>query len=148
MDGYPAHEIEATVSFVESRPVSSITAQDVTLSQAQWPAQSLEALVAGSVTITNPSGATVSYTADPALADPGDGNTYTATYTVSIADSADVIGSSASAKLTIENFVDNNNNNIKIIGNWNQINLGGVSVASMAVYEKDKNIAVLQMETV
>lgn len=40
----------------------------------------------------------------------------------------------------------NNNNNIKIIGNWNQINLGGVSVASMAVYEKDKNIAVLQME--
>ena len=40
----------------------------------------------------------------------------------------------------------NNNNNVKIIGNWNQINLGGVSVASMAVYEKDKNIAVLQME--
>lgn len=40
----------------------------------------------------------------------------------------------------------NNNNNIKIIGNWNQINLGGVSVASMAVYEKDKNVAVLQME--
>ena len=116
MDGYPAHEIEATVSFVESRPVSSITAQDVTLSQAQWPAQSLEALVAGSVTITNPSGATVSYTADPALADPGDGNTYTATYTVSIADSADVIGSSASAKLTIENFVDNNNNNINDAG--------------------------------
>ena len=25
----------------------------------------------------------------------------------------------------------NNNNNIKIVGNWNQINLGGVSVASM-----------------
>lgn len=40
----------------------------------------------------------------------------------------------------------NNNNNIKIIGNWNQINLGGVSVASMAVYEKDKKISVLQME--
>lgn len=40
----------------------------------------------------------------------------------------------------------NNNNNVNIIGNWNQINLGGVSVASMAVYEKDKDIAVKQME--
>lgn len=40
----------------------------------------------------------------------------------------------------------NNNRNINIIGNWNQINLGGVSVASMAIYEKDKDIAVKQME--
>ena len=40
----------------------------------------------------------------------------------------------------------NNNNNIKIIGNWNQINLGGVSCASLAVYEKDKSIAVKQIE--
>lgn len=40
----------------------------------------------------------------------------------------------------------NNNNNINIVGNWNQINLGGVSVASMAIYEKDKDIAVKQME--
>lgn len=39
-----------------------------------------------------------------------------------------------------------NNNNITIVGNWNQINLGGVSVASMAVYEKDKTLAVQQME--
>lgn len=40
----------------------------------------------------------------------------------------------------------NNNNNIKIVGNWNQINLGGVSVASMAVYEKDKTNTVNQIE--
>ena len=39
-----------------------------------------------------------------------------------------------------------NNRNAKITGNWNQINLGGVSVASMAIYEKDKNIAVQQIE--
>lgn len=39
-----------------------------------------------------------------------------------------------------------NNNNVKIIGNWNQINLGGVSVASMAVYEKDKTNTVNQIE--
>lgn len=39
-----------------------------------------------------------------------------------------------------------NNNNIRIIGNWNQINLGGVSVASMAVYEKEKDICVKQIE--
>lgn len=39
-----------------------------------------------------------------------------------------------------------NNNNIKIIGNWNQINLGGVSVASMAVYEKEKDLCVKQIE--
>ena len=31
-----------------------------------------------------------------------------------------------------------NNTNVRIIGNWNQINLGGVSVAALAVYEKDK----------
>ena len=39
-----------------------------------------------------------------------------------------------------------NNRNAKITGNWNQINLGGVSVASMAIYEKDKKIAVQQIE--
>jgi len=39
-----------------------------------------------------------------------------------------------------------NNRNVKITGNWNQINLGGVSVASMAIYEKDKKIAVQQIE--
>ena len=39
-----------------------------------------------------------------------------------------------------------NNRNIKITGNWNQINLGGVSVASLAIYEKDKKIAVQQIE--
>ena len=32
------------------------------------------------------------------------------------------------------------------IGNWNQINLGGASCASLAVYEKDKAIAVKQLE--
>ena len=111
-NGYPAHEIEATVTLRESRPSSSVTAQDVTLSQADWPAQSLQELVAGSVSITNPTGAEVVYSANPALADPGDGNTYNATYTVSIADSADVIGSSASAKLTITNFLDVNDNDI------------------------------------
>ena len=110
-DGYPAHEIEATVSLVESRPSSAVTASDVTLSLADWPTQSLEELVAGSVTITNPTGAEVVYSANPAYADPGDGNTYEATYTVKIEDSASVVGSSASAKLTIENFVDNNGNN-------------------------------------
>ena len=39
-----------------------------------------------------------------------------------------------------------NNRNARITGNWNQINLGGVSVASMAIYEKDKKIAVQQIE--
>ena len=39
-----------------------------------------------------------------------------------------------------------NNKNINIVGNWNQINLGGVSVASMAVYEKDKTNTVKQIE--
>lgn len=39
-----------------------------------------------------------------------------------------------------------NNNNISIIGNWNQINLGGVSIASMAVYEKDKTNTFNQIE--
>lgn len=40
----------------------------------------------------------------------------------------------------------NNTQNVGIIGNWNQINLGGVSVASMAIYEKDKAVAVNQIE--
>ena len=40
----------------------------------------------------------------------------------------------------------NNTNNVQIVGNWNQINLGGVSVASMAVYEKDKTWTVNQIE--
>ena len=39
-----------------------------------------------------------------------------------------------------------NNRLADIAGNWNQINLGGVSVASMAIYEKDKAIAVQQIE--
>lgn len=39
-----------------------------------------------------------------------------------------------------------NNNNISIVGNWNQINLGGVSVAAMAVYEKNKLNAYNLME--
>ena len=39
-----------------------------------------------------------------------------------------------------------NNRLAKIVGNWNQINLGGVSVASLAIYEKDKAIAVQQIE--
>ena len=39
-----------------------------------------------------------------------------------------------------------NNRLAKIVGNWNQINLGGVSVASLAIYEKDKSIAVQQIE--
>ena len=40
----------------------------------------------------------------------------------------------------------NNTTNTEIVGNWNQINLGGVSLASMAVYEKDKQIAYQQLE--
>ncbi len=40
----------------------------------------------------------------------------------------------------------NDSYNVQRVGNWNQINLGGVSVASLAVYEKDKNICVQQLE--
>ncbi len=39
-----------------------------------------------------------------------------------------------------------NTTNVNIIGNWNQINLGGVSVAAMAVYEKDKTNAFNLLE--
>ena len=39
-----------------------------------------------------------------------------------------------------------NNRNARIVGNWNQVNLGGVSVASMAVYEDEKKLAVQQIE--
>ena len=42
--------------------------------------------------------------------------------------------------------ISKNNRLARIVGNWNQINLGGVSVASMAIYEKDKAIAVQQIE--
>ena len=42
--------------------------------------------------------------------------------------------------------ITKNNRLADIAGNWNQINLGGVSVASMAIYEKDKAIAVQQIE--
>ncbi len=40
----------------------------------------------------------------------------------------------------------NNNTNVETVGNWNQINLGGVAIASMAVYEKDKQVAYQQIE--
>ena len=39
-----------------------------------------------------------------------------------------------------------NKRNAQIVGNWNQVNLGGVSVASLAVYESAKEVAVRQIE--
>lgn len=112
---------DVSVVLSESRPTSSITAQDITLSQAEWPSQTLEQLVAGNVTITytaqdgsaisKPDGASVTYSANPAYADPGDGNTYTATYTVKVEGSQYVIGTSAQASISIKNFKDANGNN-------------------------------------
>jgi hypothetical protein len=39
-----------------------------------------------------------------------------------------------------------NNSYAKTVGNWNSVCLGGCALASLAIYEKDKDIAVKQLE--
>ncbi len=110
-DGDPGVYADVKVVFVEKRPSVTITAEDVTLSVEEFPA-TLDSVIAGKYSVTVSDGSTVTpeITFNNTFADPGEGETYTAKYTVKVADTEEIQGATASGNISIKHFADYNNN--------------------------------------